>query len=325
MKATRFHAALFLCLVTTAAPAAGVRLIEVPADADSTVLPGAMWYPCSAPPQDIDLGLIKIRGARDCPISGDRLPLVVVSHGNVGAFYDHYSTAEALADAGFVVAAISHRGDNAPPTFTDGADPSVMFARPLDIKRLISFMAGSSPAASHIDADRIGFFGFSAGGHTGLVMLGATPDWAAVLCRFSAAQRACAQALTRTLRVRSAAPEPRIKAAVLADPAASWISLASLGAIRKPVQLWESETGGRGLPNIALVPGSVAAIERNIRAKHEYHVVPNAGHFAFVPCGPSISALPEYCRDAPGFDRVAFLNEFNAEVIRFFRTHLLRR
>ena len=43
----------------------------------------------------------------------DKLPLIVISHGQDGWFGGHHDTAEALADAGFVVAAINHPGDNA--------------------------------------------------------------------------------------------------------------------------------------------------------------------------------------------------------------------
>jgi predicted dienelactone hydrolase len=324
MNVTRFHAALALCLVTTISQAAGFRLLEVPADADSPALSGAMWYPCSEPPGDIDLGSITLRGAKDCPITGDKLPLIVVSHGNLGAFFDHYDTAETLADAGFVVAAINHRGDNSPPNFPDGADPSVMLARPVDIRRLISFMVGASPAASSIDPSRIGFFGFSAGGYTGLVLLGANPDWATVLCRFSPATRACTQTLRKAFQAQPVAPEPRIKAAVIADPPGGgiWFSPDSFGAVKKPIQLWASETGGRGLPGISVTSESVAAVSKGLRRKHEYHVVPNAGHFAFLICGPSINAIPAFCKDAPGFDRVAFHKQFNADMLRFFRIQL---
>ena len=35
-----------------------------------------------------------------------------------------------------------------------------------------------------------------------------------------------------------------------------------------------------------------------------------------------MKAEPELCTDAPGFDRVVFLKEFNAEVLAFFRAHL---
>jgi predicted dienelactone hydrolase len=152
--------ALSLALVATATGvnAAGFRSIEVPADADSPALPGGMWYPCSRPATKIDLGPLTIAGTRDCPIRGSNLPLVVISHGNLGAWFDHHDTASALADAGFVVAAISHRGDNI-PTLADAADPSVMVARPVDMKRLVDFMLGASPAAAAIDPDRLGLFG----------------------------------------------------------------------------------------------------------------------------------------------------------------------
>jgi hypothetical protein len=48
--------AVLLCLTATLAQAAGFRFIEVPADADGPALKGAMWYPCSEPPGEIQLG-----------------------------------------------------------------------------------------------------------------------------------------------------------------------------------------------------------------------------------------------------------------------------
>jgi hypothetical protein len=71
-----------------------------------------------------------------------------------------------------------------------------------------------------------------------------------------------------------------------------------------------------------VTPESVAAIHDALPEKHEYRVVPNAGHFAFMLCGPSIEAIPAFCADAPGFDRVAFHKQFNAEIIRFFRAQI---
>jgi predicted dienelactone hydrolase len=315
----RLLAALVLCLtVPGAAYAAGFRLVEVPADAEGPALSGAMWYPCSEPPGKIDLGPITVSGARNCPVTGQKLPLLVISHGNLGAFFDHHDTAETLAEAGFVVAAISHPGDNVPDR---SSDPSLMVRRPTDIKRLISFMVGASPAASNIDFERIGFFGFSAGGYTGLVLIGAVPDWAAVLCRFSSANSGCAQTLRKAFQAQPLGPEPRIKAAVIADPfwPEAYSTADSFAAVKAPVQLWASQTGGRGLPNIVVTPESVAAVNKSLVQAHEYHVVPNAGHFAFLLCGPSIKPVPEFCADAPGFDRIAFHKQFNADVLKYFR------
>jgi hypothetical protein len=55
-----------------------------------------------------------------------------------------------------------------------------------------------------------------------------------------------------------------------------------------------------------VTPQSVAAVQKNLPAKHEYQLVPNAGHNAFFLCPPAlVKAVPELCTDAPGFDRVA--------------------
>ena len=46
------------------------------------------------------------------PLKGRALPFVVISHGTGSSFLGHYDTAIALAGAGYVVAAVTHTGDN---------------------------------------------------------------------------------------------------------------------------------------------------------------------------------------------------------------------
>jgi predicted dienelactone hydrolase len=318
--AASFAAVLLFGLSATSAAAAGFRMIEVPADGNDPAITGAIWYPCAAPAGEVELDGLTIAGTKDCPIAGEHLPLVVISHGSLGAWFDHHDTAAALADAGFVVAAISHRGDNI-PTLADAADPSVMFERPYAITRLIDFMLSSSPTASRLDRQRIGFFGFSAGAGMGLELAGADPYWAVFLCRFSPAIEACAETMGRNFRVRPHPVESRIRAAVLADPPGIWFVPGSISKVRIPVQLWASEQGGRGSTS-TVTPERVADLEKRLPRPHEYHVVPNSWHFSFILCGPSISPIPELCTDAPGFDRAAFHERFNAEVVRFFHAKL---
>jgi predicted dienelactone hydrolase len=317
MPAGKLLLAIALCLTATSAQAAGFRVIDVPADTGGPALTGAIWYPCSAPPGEVDLGPYTLPVVKDCPIAGDKLPLVVISHGRRGGAIGHHDTAETLADAGFVVAAINHPGDT---TFDASRteELSVFITRPADIKRLIDFMLGSSPAAPTIDARRIGVFGFSRGGYTGLVAVGAEP-------RFQAAGRYCqgAPALCEEIsggKVRLT-HDPRIKAAVIADPLSAFFDAGSLAAVKVPVQLWRSQNGGDGV-----TPESVAAVAKLLPANHEYHVVANAAHFAFMtPCpAPLAAERPELCTDAPGFDRVAFHQQFNAAVLAFFRQHLMQ-
>ena len=57
-----------------------------------------------------------------------------------------HDTAERLADAGFVVAALNHPGD----TDLDKSlfyDLSIYKQRPLDVKRVIDFLTGASPSS----------------------------------------------------------------------------------------------------------------------------------------------------------------------------------
>jgi predicted dienelactone hydrolase len=325
MHAARCAAVITLCFMATLAHAAGFRFIEVPADADGPALKGAMWYPCGRPPGEFQIGPFTLTGVKDCPVSGNKLPLVVVSHGWGGDTIDYHDLAEKLADAGIVVAAVTHPRDRAPDGKLAGGLPDFV-ERPTDIKRLIDFMLAKSLAAPRIDSHRVGFFGFSFGGYTGLVLLGAEPDWIGDGCARSSAAPVCAQIRDGKRGIEPLPHEPRIKAAVIADPCCLWFALASFAAVKVPVQLWTSaheiKFVGLAMPSVA----TVAAVNKNITANHEYHVVPNSTHWAFLFVCPASAFTkkppPEICIDRPGFDRAAFHKEFNADVLAFFRTHL---
>jgi predicted dienelactone hydrolase len=120
----------------------GLHLIDVPGKDSDRAMTGAVWYPCSAPAQDIAIASRLVSGVRIAQSSKNKLPLIIVSHGRAGWFGGHHSTAAAIADAGFVVAAISHPGDN----MTDRSrvdDVSVLAERPANVRRLVDFMLAS--------------------------------------------------------------------------------------------------------------------------------------------------------------------------------------
>ena len=321
MHTRKLISVIALCLAPTLAQGAGFRFIDVPADGGGPALHGAIWYPCSEPPGEVDLGKITVPGVKDCPLAGEGLPLIVVSHGRGSSFVMQHDTDEVLADSGFVVVAVNHPGDTASDLSRSG-DLSVMVERPTDIRRVIDFMVGESPFAAGIDRQRIGFFGFSRGGYTGLVLIGANPDWAraAAICQGSSVGL-CAQAKRKEYPAQPLVHDARIKVAVLADPLAIFFTADSLATIQVPVQLWASERGGDGV-----LPHDVASVDKYLRVEHEYRVVPNAGHFAFLtPCPPELATqLPEICNDAPGYDRAAFHRQFDAEVLGFLRAHLAK-
>ena len=306
------------CLSTTLAQAAGLSFIEVPADAAGPALRGAVWYPCDAPTAPIALGpAITLQGAKDCPMKNGQWPLVVISHGAAGSFIGHRDTAAALADAGFVVAAISHAGDNF-QDLSGHEDLSIFISRPMDMKRLIDFALQRWPDL--IDAGRIGFFGFSRGGYTGLALAGANPDFRirTPWCKEQPEIRMCVQARRNELPPQPPVHDARIKAAVIADPL-SFFNAEGLKNVKIPILLWASERGGDGV-----LPEDVEAVRRGLPPATDYRVQPGSAHFAFLaPCSAQLAKeLPDICNDAPGFDRVAFHDRLNAEVLAFFRQHL---
>ena len=82
-----FILAVFLCFTTSLAHAVGFQFIEVPADGLLTALKVGIWSPCTRPASEVKLGPVVMSVAKDCPISGDKLPLVVISHGRGGTIY----------------------------------------------------------------------------------------------------------------------------------------------------------------------------------------------------------------------------------------------
>ncbi|MFE0757498.1 alpha/beta hydrolase family protein [Inquilinus sp. NPDC058860] len=322
-------AAAAVALVATDAGAAGLTLIDIPARGDMPALTGGVWYPCAAAPAEIGFGPLSVTAVRDCPVTGSGHPLVVMSHGVGGWFGGHHDTAEALADAGFIVAAINHPLDSGQSKIRRPGDIVAMIERPQDIRRLVDHMLTDWPESGRIDPERIGAFGFSRGGYTVLAAIGGTPDFRMVLsnCPTYPGNRWCEQIRDGSALAEPPARDARIKAAVIADPALGFtFTPAGLADVAVPVQLWASEHGGDGV-----LPRDAAAVDRGLPTKPDYRVVPGSGHFAFLaPCGTALAKAvadfgePEVCADADGFDRVAFHRQFNAAVLAFFDRRLLR-
>jgi predicted dienelactone hydrolase len=322
MRPPAFLAVLIACFAAPMAQAAGLRFIDIPADAGGPALSGAVWSPCAAPLQEIKFRFVTIAAVRNCPVAGEGLPLIVVSHGSGGWFGAHRDTAAMLADAGFVVAALDHPGDNA-TDHSRSNSLSILLDRPVDTRRLADFMLDVWPEAAKLDRERIGLFGFSRGAYTSLVIAGGRLDISRIvpLCPEGFYDGMCAEIRKGEIPAQRPGADPRFKAAVLADlEFGRAFTSQGLENVKVPIQLWASARGGDGV-----LPEDGATIDRSLPAKPDYHVVPDSAHFAFMaPCSAEATkALPEICADAGGFDRVAFHKEFNAAVLAFFRKHLI--
>ena len=281
-----------------------------------------IWYPASGTPKHQRLGLYAhdvIVGAE--PAEGGH-PLVVISHGTGGDFTGHVDTANALVRAGFVVAALTHQGDN----WKDRSRATQVERRPIALTGLITYMLTAWPSRSVIDKNRIGAFGFSSGGFTVLAAVGGRPD----LSRFA---DHCAKhpvffdcTLVKAQPDASSMQWPettdeRIRAIVVAAPALGFtFDKAGLDRIRIPVQLWRADDD-----QILPAPFYADAVRANLPRKPAFETVPRAGHFDFLAPCVDATVVPQICQSAPGFDRLAFHERFNSEMVRFFKKKLTGR
>ena len=262
--------------------------------------------------------------AKNGAITGVGHPLIVMSHGTGGMALNSFDTAMAMADAGFIVVAVTHTGDNYRDRSTSFTGRQFV-DRPRHIARVIDFMLGAWPGHAAIDPARIGIFGHSAGGTTALITVGGVADMARVgaFCQQNPEEWSCRQVKQRgvmpdkTISGLITSPDPRIKAAVLVAPAISVVFEPNgLAAVKVPVQLWVGEK------DEVVSDGSL--IRTLLPTPPDYHLIKDGGHFAYLtPCNDILAkSAPEICFDPEGFDRAAFLAGFHRSVIAFYREHL---
>jgi predicted dienelactone hydrolase len=252
-------------------------------------------------------------------------PLIVISHGTGGDFRSHLATAEALARAGFVVVALTHTGDN----WRDQSRATDLGGRTRQVSVLIDYMLNAWEGRGGIDATQIGAFGYSAGGFTMLAAAGGEPDLTRVVehcrshpdyfdCRLAAQTPSTGGPPARdALMIHR---DPRLKALVIAAPALGF-TFAGKGLTRvtQPVQLWQA-----GADQILPAPSYAEPVRAALPKPPEFFRVEGAGHYDLMPpCSAQLKFFaPAICAPTPGFDRAAFHETFDREVIRFFTTHL---
>lgn len=311
-------AALFLILIVPTARAQSTEAgFERETMADGTEV--GIWYPTTGTPVPKRLGLYGQTVVIGAPTPTGRHPLVVISHGTGGDLGGHLDTAVALARAGFIVAALTHPGDN----WRDNSRATHIEERPAALSATISYMLQNWKGNGAIDPHRIGAFGFSAGGFTVLAAAGGRPDLGRLAghCAQHPAYFDCMLIKSQPRALAVAWPhlrDKRITAIVVAAPALGFaFDRAGLADVKIPVQLWRADED-----HILPAPDYADAVRAALPQRPEFHAVPAAGHFDFLAPCIDPAAMPQICRSAPGFDRAVFHASFDAAVVRFFEEKL---
>ncbi len=332
MTTLRFAAmalALACALATPARAGAGFTDLAFIDPVDGGKMPVIVFYPSEAEGR-ADIGSYHLAAARDAGPRPSRYPLVILSHGSGGTRLGHHDSLAALAEAGFVAAAVEHPRDNYRDQSGQGTDRQ-LYGRAADITATIDGLLADPEFGPLIDPARIGIAGFSAGGYTALITVGARPDPAgfASYCRDQADDAVFCRgrpAVTPADGGRHFGPPPpslrdtRLRAAFVMAPGFGFLfDRAGLAGVDVPVRLYRGEND-----EVLRQPWHAQRIADNLPRPPEYEVIPGAGHYVFlVPCAAEVAGrYPVLCNDPPGVDRIAVHQRLNDEMVDFFKRTL---
>ncbi len=293
-----------------------------------------LWYPTATPSKTVPMGPHAPDVAIDAPVTAGPFPLIMLSHGTGGNNMNHHQLATALARSGFIVAALTHPGDNYRDRSLLGK-PGFFTERPRQVSRVIDALLMDPVWKPLIDANRIGFVGHSAGGFTGAALIGATPSLANTMrhcaanydadpwfCRMSGSKEKAIEN-ARNAEYIPAVPgsaDPRIKAAVLITPIGQFFPESSLKAVSIPVRVY---VAGR---DDVLVPKFHASyVAANIPGA-ETVSIEAAGHFMLVSKMNLAVAIngAEVSGDPAGFDRGPVIAEASRQLPLWFTKTLTK-
>lgn len=162
---------LIFSFYTASASAVGYRFIE------KENLKVSVWYPSEAEVQEIEYGPFDATFAVDAAPQEGKYQPVLVSHGNSGRARNHYLTAMALVDAGFVVIAPLHTPDHL--IDTDDTAKALNW-RTRELLIALELVMRDSELGSILDISQVHGLGYSLGALTILQAAGATINLPAV-------------------------------------------------------------------------------------------------------------------------------------------------
>lgn len=325
------------CAQTVAAVGFSAISIHDPVNGGST--PGYVFYPSVQAKGVTWRGPYELHATADAPVIPGTKPLVVISHGHGGSDLGHHDLATYLASRGFVVATLEHPKDNFHDASGNG-HLTVFAGRPIQVKATTSYLLADPHWRKLIDANRIGVVGFSMGGYTSLLLVGAVPHFDLITCyckRHPGDQETCSLArqlpaqahmtekdylgaLQKGLYRWGNTDDPRIKAAFVMAPTSFVFDRAGLATVNRPVFLYYGQNDPVLLP-----AANVLHIGPLIQTLAGIKMIPKAEHYVFLsPCSPQLAkAAPDICRDPAGVDRTKVHAQINADALAFFRKTLV--
>lgn len=264
-----------------------------------------------------------------------RHPVILLSHGTGGSAAQHSWLAEALVQAGFVVAGVNHHGNTAVEDRYRLPGFVLPWERALDLSAILTQMSADTALAAHLDTARVGAAGFSLGGYTVVALAGGwfsyegrartcrehpdapyctlPPEAPFTLADVDSVSRVDPAFQASVARSRHPATDPRIRAIFAMAPAGvPLMDSASLAGIALPVRVL---LGARDQQVDA--PGTEAVLAR-LLPRAEVSVL-DAAHYDFLgECTAKGQVVLHALCAGGGAPRAALHRQAAAAAVTFF-------
>ncbi|HEX2580210.1 MAG TPA: hypothetical protein VHK67_07410 [Rhabdochlamydiaceae bacterium] len=289
-----------------------------------------VWYPVAdhVSAENVNGLWLRCPEARDAPLkeSGKKYPLVVMSHGNGGDRTNNAWLAEILAANGYIVASVDHHGN----TWNNKIAENYIkiWERPQDVSYIVDQLLEHEDFAPHINSRKIGFIGYSLGGHTGIWIAGGEvekfdKEMVALIPKVHLPESVNEELINSIdySPAKKSYRDPRISAVFVMAPALGHIfDYNSLQKISIPVYIVASEGD-----NITPIAESANILAKKIK-KAAFTLIPgNANHFVYlneVTKGGKMMLHKDHAIDPPGIDRHRIHEEIGHSAVQFFNSHL---
>ncbi len=162
-----FRTLIFILLFTcsTTVSAVGYRLIK------SNSLNISVWYPSDEKEIEVIYGPFDASFAINAEVKQGKYQPVLISHGNSGRVRNHYLTAKALAESGFIAIAPLHNAD-----YFVGTDDTAkaLYWRTKELLMALEVVMHDESLKHVLDISRVHGLGYSLGGLTIMQAAGAS-------------------------------------------------------------------------------------------------------------------------------------------------------
>lgn len=330
--------ALPIVSLAQASTGVGFQSISIHDPVNGGTMPGYVFYPSAQARGVTWVGPYELHASKGARAIPGAKPLVVISHGQGGSDLSLHDLAVYLASHGFITATLTHPKDNFRDTSGVG-HLAVLAGRAIQVKATISHLLDDPHWKKHINPNQIGVAGFSMGGYTSLLLVGAVPHFDRLIryCkRYPEDHATCdllkqlaAQAKMTEMAYLGAVQkgfyrwgktqDPRVKAAFAMAPESIMFGRKGLAGIDRPVFLYYGQNDHHLLPK-----ANALHIAPLIKTLIDIKMIPKAGHFVFLgPCSSQLAKdAPAICNSPQGVNRARAYARINANALDFFRNTL---